>query len=205
MDASLATDRSSPLFHVGIRGLAVGEILRPYAIGDECGALIWRVVRALDGGVDAIREILAGTDGSWPRGPEGCPPEMVLLEAVFERVRTRVAPESPNRLDAVFAWRGLPLARRFRDQYAPDRVVYRCVVVAGTAIERDGGLVVEAYESADLAQPSAEHLRRVEERAARYWRPVPPLAFPEMLVHGTVAVEAVVDPEPADRRGERWR
>jgi hypothetical protein len=117
---------------------------------------------------------------------------MVLLEAAFEQARMRTAPRLPSRLDAVYTWRNLGLAERFRAEYRPTGVVHRCALVAGTSLERDGALVVEAFEVTDLVAPSDEDLRRVEVRAARYWRGREPMALPELLVHGTVVVESVV-------------
>ncbi len=186
--------QSDPLFHVGDRAIPPGEALRPYAIARECADVIRLADRALDRGADAVRRFLSGEAWERPWGRGGCRPEMVLLEALFERERRLVTPHSPSRLDAVYAWRSLDLARRFRDEYRPDGVVWRCALVAGTASERDAALVVEAYETANLGRPTAQDLRRVAERAARYWQAQAPMALPEVLVHGTVAAEAIVDP-----------
>lgn len=183
---------SSSVFHVGDHRLAPGQALRPYAIARDCARVLGLADHALDGGADAVRRLLAGDACEHSSGGDGCRLEMVLLEAIFDRVRLRDAPGSPGRLDAVFAWPSLALARRFRDGYRPRGIIYRCAV-AGTAAERDAGLVVEAYEVADLRHPAARDLRRVADRARRYWQARRPMALPELLVHGVVVVEAIVE------------
>ena len=76
-------------------------------------------------------------------------------------------------------------------------MIHRCKVISGRTVKRDGALVVEAYETANLANPDLDALHLVEERAVRYWREQPPFAFPEAFVHGTVVVEAHIDPVDA--------
>jgi hypothetical protein len=65
-------------------------------------------------------------------------------------------------------------------------------LVAGTAEERDGAVVVEAFETADLADPRPRDLRRVEALAVQYWVAQAPMAFPELLVRGHVRVEGLI-------------
>ena len=180
------------LFHVADRALPAGQALRPYAVAREYPALVRLAQRAVGDGPGAVRDLLAGE--AWGRlvRQGGHRAEMVLLEAAFERARVRTAPDLPSRLDAVYAWGSLALAERFRAAYRPDGVVHRCALVVGTTVERDGALVVGAFEAADLANPSPEDLRRVEERAVRYWQAREPMALPELLVRGTVVVDAVV-------------
>jgi hypothetical protein len=189
----------SPLFHVAARALPAGRALRPYAVARDYPALVRLAREALDAGPDAVRLLLAGE--AWGRllGQGGHQAEMVLLEAAFERARVRTAPWSPSRLDAVYAWGTFSLADRFRAEYRPTGIIHRCVLVAGTTVERDGALVVEAFEVANLASPSGEDLRRLETRAARYWRAQAPMALPELLVHGTVVVGAVVEGDDVAR------
>jgi hypothetical protein len=182
-----------PLFHVAARALPVGEALRPYAVAQEYAALLRLAERALEVGPKAVGHLLAGDSWRSLVQEGGYQAEMVLMEAIFERVRGRIAPRAPSRLEAVYAWGNLALARRFRATYRRDGIIHRCALVAGTAVERDGALVVEAFEAADLGYPSADDLRRVEERAVRYWEARAPMAFPELVVRGTVVVEAIVD------------
>jgi hypothetical protein len=120
---------------------------------------------------------------------------MILLEALFERVRLAVAPRSSSRLNAIFAWRSLGLARRYRADYQPDGVVLRCILDTGTVEERDGAVVVEAFEIANLADPSPRDLRQVEGLAMRYWVAQAPMTFPELLIRGRVRVEGVITEE----------
>jgi hypothetical protein len=115
---------------------------------------------------------------------------MVLLEAIFERVRCHVQPEAPSRLEVVFTWSTRSLAERFCAEYCPGAVIHRCALIEGMAVERDGALVVAAFDAFDQLGPLAGRLRRVEERAEQYWRGQVPMAFPEVLVRGIVRVEA---------------
>jgi hypothetical protein len=191
----------SSLFHVAAGVLPVGHVLRPYAIAREYRTLIRLAAQAAGAGPAAVRALLAGA--GWTdllrRGEHRT--EMVLLEALFERTRVQIAPRLPSRLDAVFAWCDLALARRFRAEYHPGGVIHRCSFDEGTAFERDGALVVAAFEAADLARPRAGDLRLVEERAVRYWLAQAPMALPEVLVHGRVVVEAVVESGEDARSG----
>jgi hypothetical protein len=82
-----------------------------------------------------------------------------------------------------------------RADYLRGGVVLRCVLVAGTAEERDGTIVVEAFETADLTDPRPRDRRRVEALAVRYWMAQAPMAFPELLVRGHARVEGVITKE----------
>ena len=186
---------ATELFHVAARAIPAGRTLRPYAVARPYPALLRLADHALGAGPDAVRRLLASE--AWERrlgqGGGAYRAEMLLLEAIFERARLRAAPRRPSRLGAVFAWGSLALAARYRAAYRPDGVIHRCALVAGTTVERDAALVVEAFEVADLANPSEVDLQRVAERAVRYWRAEAPLALPEVLVRGTVVVEAAVE------------
>jgi len=188
---------AQPLFHVSARVLPVGHMLRPYSIAQEYRALIHLADLAVGAGPDAVQRLVAGAE--WrdllQRGDHRA--EMVLLEAIFEQGRAQNAPRLPSRLDAVFCWRSFALARQFRSEYHPRGVIHRCSLGTGTA------LVVEAFETADLASPTAKDLLLVEERAQRYWLAETPMAFPEILVRGIVTVEAVECSEEANRDRNR--
>ena len=180
------------LLHVSDMALPVGTELRPYAIAQNHRELLRLAVRAIDKGPDAVVDLLAGaawshlvTLGDYLAG-------MVLLEAVFERVRLQIAPDLPSRFGVVFAWGTLADAVRYRDAYLPAGVIHRCAVVAGRSVERDGSLVVRAFEEANFAHPQATGRSRADEHAVRYWRGQVPMAHPEVLVEGTVVVEEVV-------------
>jgi len=149
-------------------------------------------LQALDDGPDAVATFLA--EPAWTRlvSQGGSHAGMVLLEAAFERVRRRIAPDLPSRFEVVFAWRTLSDAIRFRDVYQPSGVIHCCAMVTGRNVERDGALIVEAFEAADLAQLQVTHLSEMEECAVRYWRGRTPMAHPEVLMDGTVVVEGIV-------------
>lgn len=191
--------KPSQLFHVANYALAVGEAVRPHGIAREYPALLQLAGQAIEAGPAAIRRLLRGEAWNHLREHGGDRAEMVLMEAAFERARLLTAPQLPNRLDAVYAWGSVALAERFRAGYRPVRVIHCCTLIAGTAIERDAALMVEAFEAADLADPSAEDLRQVEELAVRYWRARGSMAWPEVLIHGTVVAKAVVEAQDEAR------
>ena len=185
----------SLLYHVAAIPLPVGRVLLPYAIGRERATVLRLAIRALEEGPDALALLLAGDAWEYLRREGGFVAEMVLLEALIERVRVALAQRSPSRLGAVFAWGSLHLAHRYRTEYLPGGVIFQCVLAAGTAVERDGAILVEAFESVDLADPRPRDLRRVEELAEQYWVARAPMAFPELLVRGRVRVEGVITDE----------
>ncbi len=184
-----------PLYHVAAWPLPVGNVLLPYAVGRARATVLQQAIRALGEGSDALALLLASDAWEHLRGDGALTAEMVLLEALFERVRVALVPRSLSRLGAVFTWESLDLARRYRTEFQPDGVILRCVLAAGTAEERDGAVVVEAFETADLADPRPRDLRRVERLAARYWAAQAPMAFPELLVRGRVRVAGVITEE----------
>ena len=185
--------KASQLFHVADRALSAGEAVRPYGIAREYPAILRLAVQALEAGPDAVQRLLSGEAWDHLRRHGGDRAEMVLMEAAFERARLLTAPQLPSRLDVVYAWGSLALAERFRAGYRPAGVIHRCTLVAGTTVERDAALVIEAFEAADLTDPSAAHLRQVEELAVRYWRARGSMVWPEVLIHGTVVVKAVIE------------
>ncbi len=189
----------SQLFHVANRPLAAGEAVRPYGIAREYPALLQLAGQALEADPDAVRRLLGGEAWDHLRRHGGDRAEMVLMEAAFERARLLTAPQMPSRLDAVYAWGSLALAQQFRAGYRPAGVIHRCTLIAGTAVERDAALVVNAFETPSLADASADALLQVEELAVRYWRASAPMAWPEVLIHGTVVAEAVMEAEDEAR------
>jgi hypothetical protein len=121
------------------------------------------------------------------RGPDV---QQVLLEALFERVRERVAPDRPSRLACAFAWLNIEWARWFRDTYILDGHLYRCSWQDGTILVRDAAWLIDN----DLSGPTDEVVRRIEPRAEQYWLGDDPAQIPEVLIHGTAVVdEAIVD------------
>jgi hypothetical protein len=180
------------LFHVTDRTLPKGTVLRPYAIAQDNRDPLDQAVQVIDEGSEAVATLLAGATGSRLISSGESQAGMLFLEAAFERVRLRIAPDLPSRLGVVFAWNTLADAVHYRDAYQRFGVVHRCAMVAGRSVERDGSLVVDAFEEANLAQPQLADLPRAEERAIRYWRGQVPKAHPEVLVEGTMLVEGIV-------------
>jgi hypothetical protein len=187
----MASQRAVLLFHVGAHPIPVGQILRPYALAREHHSLLRQSWSALADGFEAVEHLLDGVLRNVPSTPGRYRPEMVLLEAIFERVRRNVRPEAPSRLEVVFTWGTRSVAERFCAEYYPGAVIHRCTLVEGMAVERGGALVVAAFEAFDQPGPLAGRLRGVEERAEQYWRAQEPMGFPELLVRGIVRVDAV--------------
>lgn len=173
--------------------------MRPYGIAWEYPALIQLAGQALEADPDAVRRLLGGEAWDHLRRHGGDRAKMVLMEAAFERARLLTAPQLPSRLDAVYAWGSLALAERFRAGYRTAGVIHRCTLVAGTVVVRDAALVVAAFETPNLADASTDTLSQVEQLAVRYWRASAPMAWPEVLVHGTVVAEAVMEAEDEAR------
>jgi len=190
-DAS--TDRVPPvLYHVTSTVLPVGAVLHPYTLGQETLRLLRRAEQVLAEGPDAIRPLLAGAEWSGLTTGGGYRAEMVVLEAAFERVRVRITPDLPSRYGVVFAWDTLARAAQYRIAYCPTGLIHHCSLVMGRSLVRDGSLVVEASETTNLITPRHEDLLQLEEHAERYWLGQGPMAFPEVLVQGTVVVEGIV-------------
>ncbi len=181
--------RARALFHVARDSIPIGQHLRPYHIRTVYAPLLGAIGEALAAGTDAVARLLASAE--WARLAErrAYIPELVLLEAIFERSRVQVAPTLPSRLDAVFGWRTLEVAQEFRTRYRPDGVIYRCAAVGDMATERDGALVAAGI---DLARPLADELRAVERRAIRYWGGRESMALPEVLIEGALIVQEQV-------------
>jgi hypothetical protein len=182
---------AASLFHVSAHPIPVGQILRPYALAREHHTLLRQSRSALADGFEAVEHLLDGVLRNLPSTPGRYRPEMVLLEAIFERVRRHVQPEAPSRLEVVFTWSTCSVAERFCAEYCPRAVIHRCALIEGMAVERDGALVVAAFDAFDQPGPLAGRLRGVEERAEQYWRAEGPMVFPEVLVRGIVRVEAI--------------
>jgi hypothetical protein len=191
---------SQVVFHVAATPIKVGQAIRPYAISPEALARVGLTRELLSAEQIAHRrlidaalrsnELLAGVYGG----------SMILLEAVFEQARLRTAPALPSRLGAIFAWSTPDLAKWYRTTYRPGGTIHRCTMVSGQSVERDGALIVEAFEVAGLANPAPGDLRLVEEQALRYWHGQALFDFPELIIHGTVVVEAYIDPREVHRQ-----
>ncbi len=191
---------SPSLFHVATQALPTGQVLRSYAVASEYPHLVRLAELKIGAGQAAIQRLLASEEWVGLVRLGGYRSEMVLLEAAFERARVKTAPHLPSRLDAVYVWSSLALAQRFQAKYRPSGIIHRCALVDGTTLERDGALVVEAYEAANLTHPSEHDFRLVEERATRYWHAQTPMTLPELLVHGTVIVESIMNTDNDPRQ-----
>jgi hypothetical protein len=120
---------------------------------------------------------------------------MVILEAIFEHTRQKFAPYLPSRLDCVFVWPTLEIAKKFREQYIPEGVIHRCCILQGEAVELNGSLLPPGINLSDLSPEvfSAE-FQATQLRAEKYWVAQESPNLPELLVVGNVEVVRV-EPE----------
>jgi hypothetical protein len=116
---------------------------------------------------------------------------MVVLEAIFENARKKFASHLPSRLDCVFVWSTLELAKNFRQQYFPESVIHRCKIL-GQAVELDGGLLPPGINLSNLSLEifSAE-FDATQLRAKQYWTAQESPNLAELLVVGNVEVVGI--------------
>jgi hypothetical protein len=121
---------------------------------------------------------------------------MVVLEAIFENARKKFASNLPSRLDCVFVWSTLELAKKFRQQYFPEGVIHRCKIL-GEAVELDGGLLPPGINLSDLSlEIFSVEFEATRLRAKQYWTAQEAPNLAELLVVGDVEV---VGPEKTFR------
>ena len=119
---------------------------------------------------------------------------MIVLEAIFEQARLKLAPSLPSRMTCVFTWPSLEVARRFRDQYVPGGTIHRCRVIRGSGVELDGGLLPPGINVEDLSPGALSHeISSARARAEKYWNAGSSPDFPELLIVGSVEVAGIVN------------
>jgi hypothetical protein len=111
----------------------------------------------------------------YPRYPrlESC-----VAEAVFEAVRTRVAPDAPSRLECLFAALDAESAARFAIEWLEPTFDFHGISDIGTLRVRTRGApwialdmnLVAAAEIDELEEANAWSLDRIRKSAERYWR-----------------------------------
>ncbi len=179
------------LFHVGDGVIAPGRELRKYRLAEDKRDVLELVHLALDGNLEARTTLLTGTGRLRRRFRSDPTMQLVLIEAIFERVRLRVAPGLPSRFDSVFLWPTLRLAQDFRERYRSHGLIHRCVLVEGDPLSRDASFVAAGM---DLSVPVDDEVRKIEQRAVEYWRADAHISYPEVLVQGIVVVTEVLAP-----------
>ena len=113
---------------------------------------------------------------------------MVVHEAIFEHARKKFASHLPSRLDCVFVWPTLELAKKFRQGYFPDSVIHRCVI-QGDAVELDGGLLPPGINLSNLSpEVFSSEFQSTQLRAEKYWTALESPILSELLVLGSVEV-----------------
>ncbi|CAH2032271.1 GrpB family protein [Trichlorobacter ammonificans] len=200
--AALAAGRLDPddatgrvVYQVSTIPLAAGDQLRPYYL-QRYTEEIEAAMAAIAAGEDALLDHCSAEGGRRLPLPHEFPalgPEqltmMIVLEALFELVRRHEAPHLPSRLKSIFTWPERELAHRFRDAYVPGGIIHRCVIRSGSALDCDGALLPPGI-NLDVPNQSAlaDEVRRVRQRALRYWHRAHAPEFPELLVNGDVEV-----------------
>jgi hypothetical protein len=113
---------------------------------------------------------------------------MVVLEAIFEHTREKLASHLPSRLDCVFVWPTLESAKKFHQQYFPEGIIHRCIM-EGEAVELDGGLLPPGINLSDLSvEVFSAELHAVQLRAEKYWTAQESPNLAELLVVGNLEV-----------------
>jgi hypothetical protein len=114
---------------------------------------------------------------------------MVVLEAIFEDTRQRFAPSLPSRLDCVFVWPTLEVAKKFREQYIAEGVIHRCCIMQGEAVEMDSGLLPPGINLSNLSPEAfSTDFQARQLRAEKYWGAHELPDLPELLAVGDVDV-----------------
>lgn len=110
----------------------------------------------------------------------------VMWEMAMETARLALAPEAVSRLDCLFTWETLDLARAFRDRFRRGSAIYEVEPLSDARVYRgDFGLISNNV-------PSGAFVDFMPPIAVRYWTE-PPGEQVEVLVGGPVNVCGVVD------------
>ena len=184
-------------FRVDQRTIPPGARLRRYYM-HEYAPLIDEMESFIEGGSILLAEHLTASE--WQQldlsdrrtGLESDVMKMmVVLETIFEYSRKKFASHLPSRLDCVFVWPTVELAKKFRQQYLPEGVIHRCIL-HGQAVQLDGGLLPPGIRLTDLSPEvfSAE-FHATQLRAEKYWTAQEEPNLPELLVVGDVEVAGI--------------
>jgi hypothetical protein len=190
----------STVFQVGRKPLQPGVQLRRYYMHQYL-QFVTQIQSVIDEDPISLPRHLS--DPEWQRPnvdgdeldlePEGLK-MMIVLEAIFEQARSKIAPSLPSRINCVFTWPSLELARRYRLQYVPEGTIHRCRVIAGLAVELDGGLLPPGINLVDLSPGAlSDEVRATQARAEKYWNAQASPDFPELLIVGKVEVVDLVN------------
>lgn len=165
----------STVFQVGRKPLQPRVQLRRYYM-HQYVRFVTQIQSVLDEGPAVLARHLSAPE--WQRlnfdtDQQGLDPEnlkmMIVLEAIFEQTRLKIAPSLPSRMSCVFTWPSLELASRFRIEYLPGRTIHRCRVIKGLAVELDGGLLPPGINLADLSSSVlSDEVHAAQGRAEKY-------------------------------------
>jgi hypothetical protein len=186
------------VFRVDHKAIPAGALLRMHHMHRH-SRLIEQLQSFIEAGYSSLARHLSDTE--WKRlnlsertiGLESDVVKMmVVLEAIFEHTRKMMAPNLPCRLDCIFTWPTLEIAREFRETYIPEGVIHRCRITEGEAVMLDGGQLPPGISLSDLSPGvfSAE-FRDTQSRAEKYWLAQEPPILSELLVMGSVKVVGV--------------
>ncbi|THD65870.1 hypothetical protein E7Z59_14925 [Robertkochia marina] len=188
------------VYRVDFNPIPVGEHLNPYYIR-EFSHLINFVINKLRSSQGELLNYLRSPDwqslelvsSAIPLDSETLK-MMVVLESIFENERQLITPEFSSRLDSIFAWPTLEVAKRFKEEYIPKGVIHRCIVESGSAIEMCGDLLPPGIDLSNLNKEIfSEQLKQTTGRARTYWKQLNNPILPELLIKGRVLVESVIN------------
>lgn len=187
------------VFHVGRRSLQPREQLRRYYMHQYTQPVI-QIQSAIDDGITTLAYLLStpewqdlNEEDDFEGQKNDSLKMMIVLEAIFEQARAKLTPSLPSRLDCVFSWPSLELARRFRVQYLPEGTIHRCRIIEGVAVELDGGLLPPGINLTDLSYTVlSNELQATQARAEKYWKAQASPDLAELLIEGSVEIVDLV-------------
>jgi hypothetical protein len=183
-----------PYFHVSASPLAAGTVLRPFTFFNNFRDEMRTMATALEVGPEAVRTIFLADYWLAARLRSalsvGHKAASVLIETVFEHVRSQDYGDRPSRLVSAFAYPSLQTAERFRQQYRQQGVVLRCRLIDGEAFVGDMALSTPGLSVGRPMEPQVDALR---ERAHAYWQGVASPEWPEVLLKGRVEIVTSVE------------
>ena len=188
------------VYRVDFNSIPVGEYLNTYYIKEFSHLIHYIISQIRKGGGELLNYLnspdwqsLELTSSSINLNSETLK-MMVVLESIFENERQLINPEFSSRLDSIFAWPTIEVARRFKKDYIPDGVIHRCIVKNGNAIEMCGDLLPPGIDLSNLNERIfSRQLEATSLRAKTYWKQLNKAILPELLIDGTVLVEAIID------------
>jgi hypothetical protein len=175
-----------------------GELLKKYYLSEYSDFMV-RIRECIERGLDNLIDFLVNPE--WKNLEFEYEPVkinsdaikmMIVLESIFEHVRRKINPSLPCRMDSIFVWPTLDVARTFKNEYIPGGVIHRCIIREGNGILLDGGLLPPGIDLSDLRKEyfTNEYYSTIT-RAEKYWRVSSEPTLPELLINGVVHIDGI--------------